>query len=175
MSQELLDVIAAKVNQTIGQEVLYKMPPQEADEEAETLKPTALLNFGKPMIILDSKYWTINIAKMLHDDPELDFHFLTCVTGVDYKDHMEVIYNLYNTNKKLYLYVKVNTTHDNPVIASVESIWKSADYMEREVYDMFGINFSGHWNMKRILLEDDWEGYPMRKDYITDKAALGLV
>ena len=179
MSQQLLDLIVAKVNAALGEEAL--LTKQEADgedqeetEEKEEVEELALLNFEKPMIILTSDQWTTKLAKLLRDDPDLQFDFLQCVTGVDYKDYMEVVYNFYSTTKKHYLYVKVRTSPEKLEVVSVDSLWKAADYMEREIYDLLGIKFTGHWNMKRILLQDDWEGHPLRKDYITDKKALGL-
>ena len=189
MSQEVLDLVVAKVHGFLGEEVLKPEPvpePEPVEEPAEEEKPKrkakeepkpeqpAALNFGRPMIILDTKNWSASLAQMLRDDEELQFDFLSCVTGVDYPEHMEVIYNLYSTVKDLYLYVKVKTPRENASIDSVDSVWKAADYMERETYDLMGIDFPGHWNMKRILLQDEWEGHPLRKDYITDKKALGL-
>ncbi|MBU9710317.1 NADH-quinone oxidoreductase subunit C [Evansella tamaricis] len=187
MSQEVLDLVVEKVHGFLGEEVLaFEEPEPPAEEPEEEEKPArrkkpepkvekpADLNFGRPMIILDSKKWTLELAKMFRDDEELQFDFLSCVTGVDYEEHMEVIYNFYSTTKDHYLYVKVKTPRDNPSVVSVEPLWKAADYMERETYDLFGIDFPGHWNLRRILLQDDWEGHPLRKDYITDKKALGL-
>lgn len=158
MSQELLDLIVEKINTVHGEESIVE----------------AKLNFGKPMVILGTEKWDLAIAKLLHDDELLQFDFLTCVTGVDYEEHMEVVYNFYSTTLDQYLYVKVNTSREEPTVMSAEPMWKSADYMERETFDLLGIDFPGHWRLKRILLEDDWEGYPLRKDYITDKKALGL-
>ncbi|SDZ45870.1 NADH-quinone oxidoreductase subunit C [Evansella caseinilytica] len=158
MSQEVLDIIVKKITEQKG---------DEAIEEAK-------LNFDEPMIILDTKNWDVKTAKLLRDDPALAFDFLSCITGVDYEEHMEVVYNFFSTTKKHSMYVKVKTTREKPSVTSVESLWKSADYMERETYDLFGIDFPGHWNLRRILLQDDWEGHPLRKDYVTDKKALGL-
>jgi NADH-quinone oxidoreductase subunit C len=158
MSQELLDLFVEKITNVQGEDSIVE----------------AKLNFGKPMIILGTENWNLAIAKLLRDDELLQFDFLTCVTGVDYEEHMEVVYNFYSTTLDQYLYLKVNTNREEPTIMSADPVWKSADYMERETFDLLGIDFPGHWQLKRILLEDDWEGYPLRKDYITDKKALGL-
>lgn len=158
MSEELLETIQTKIKSVQGDEAIKE----------------AKLNFDKPMVILDTENWNDEVMRMLHDDDAMQFDFLTCVTGVDYEEHMEAIYNLYSTTLDQYLYVKVVTPRENPVVSSGDPVWKSADYMEREIYDLLGITFTGHWNMSRILLEDDWEGHPLRKDYITDKKALGL-
>ncbi|UCZ53015.1 NADH-quinone oxidoreductase subunit C [Bacillus shivajii] len=157
-NQEVLDMFVEKVNHFQGDEVVAE----------------AKLNFDKPMIILESSNWSLKLAKFLHDDSDLQFDFLSCITGVDYDEHMEVVYNFYSTKLDQYLYVKVKTPREKPSVVSVESVWKTADYLERETYDLLGIDFPGHWNLKRILLEDDWEGHPLRKDYVTDKKALGL-
>ena len=158
MSEELLEVIQTKIKSVQGEDAIKE----------------AKLNFEKPMVILDTENWNEDVMRLLHDDEALQFNFLTLVTGVDYEEHMEAIYNFYSTVLDQYLYLKVVTPRDNPVVSSADPVWKSADYMEREIYDLLGITFSGHWNLSRILLEDDWEGHPLRKDYITDKKALGL-
>ncbi|GEL07518.1 NADH-quinone oxidoreductase subunit C [Salisediminibacterium halotolerans] len=158
MNEELLDMITNKINQL-------------TDEETVT---EAKMNFHKPMIILPADKWTLTAAKMLRDDEDLRFDFLTCITGVDYEEHMEVVYNFYSTVHDHYLYVKVTTPREEPSVQSLDPLFKSADYMEREIYDLLGIDFPGHWNLRRIMLDDDWEGHPLRKDYITDKKAMGL-
>ncbi|WP_096437587.1 NADH-quinone oxidoreductase subunit C [Alteribacter populi] len=158
MSEQLLDQISQSIKKIQG---------EDAIEEAK-------MNFGKPMIVLDTSHWTSQVVQMLHDDPELKFDFLSCLSGIDYEEHMEVVYNFYSIPQDHYLYVKVKTSREQPSVQSVQPIWKTADWLERETYDLLGIDFPGHWNMKRILLEDDWEGHPLRKDYVTDKKALGL-
>ncbi|MBM7095598.1 MULTISPECIES: NADH-quinone oxidoreductase subunit C [Alteribacter] len=158
MSEELLDTITRRIEGLQG--------------EGSVLEAT--MNFSKPMITLDTSQWTPQVAQLLHNDPELKFNFLSCLTGIDYEEHMEVIYNLYSIPHDYYLYVKVKTPRDTPSVQSVQPIWKTADWLERETYDLLGIEFPGHYNLKRILLDDDWEGHPLRKDYVTDKKALGL-
>jgi NADH-quinone oxidoreductase subunit C len=76
-----------------------------------------------------------------------------------------VIYHLLSTTKKERLRLKVRLSGDSPVIDSVTSIWAGANYFEREVYDLFGVRFSGHPYMRRLLMPEDWEGHPLRKDY----------
>lgn len=109
----------------------------------------------------------LEISRFLKDDPELKFNFLVDVVGVDYlpqSPRFEVVYHLYSIPKKHRLRLKIKI-QENETIPSVASIWRSADWAEREVYDMFGIVFENHPNMKRIYLADDWEGFPLRKDY----------
>jgi NADH-quinone oxidoreductase subunit C len=109
----------------------------------------------------------IEVCRFLKTAPLLQFNFLSDVVGVDcfpQKPRFEVVYHLYSIPKKHRLRLKVKVD-DNEAIPSVTSIWKGADWAEREVYDMFGIEFSGHPNLKRIYMPDDWDGFPLRKDY----------
>jgi len=87
------------------------------------------------------------------------------ITGVDHSDRFEVVYNFFSYRKKQNLVLKVILEHNNPEIASVASIWKVADWLERETYDLVGIKFTGHPNLKRILLPEGWLGHPLRRDY----------
>lgn len=96
--------------------------------------------------------------------------FLHDLAGVDAKDHFEVVYQLRSWHGPQKLRVKALVDHDNPVIDSVTRVWGGANFWEREAYDMFGIEFKGHPNLKRIYMWDDFEGFPMRKDYVTEPA-----
>ena len=107
------------------------------------------------------------ICRFLRDDPELSFNFLSCITGVDLPERnprFDVVYELYSISKnhRLRLKVKVNQEESVP---SITSIWSTADWHEREVFDLFGINFEGHPDQRRILMPDDYEGHPLRKDF----------
>jgi NADH-quinone oxidoreductase subunit C/D len=111
----------------------------------------------------------LDIARYLHDAPEAAFDHLTDICSVDYpEDRMrfEVVYHLHSLPLQQRLRLKARITEDDPAIASVTGIWKGADFLEREVYDMMGIRFSGHPDLRRILLPEDYaEGYPLRKDF----------
>lgn len=96
---------------------------------------------------------------------EMGLTYLQDLTAVDYNQHYTVVYQVYSYESPAKLTLKVNISKENPELDSLTGIWGSADWMEREVYDMFGIIFKGHPNLKRILLEDDFVGFPMRKDY----------
>ena len=106
------------------------------------------------------------ICEKLHSEPELAFDYLADITAIDWQDRIEVVYQLTNlaTNAKVALRVDLN--RDKPELDSVTSVWKGADYQEREVYDLMGVVFAGHPDLRRILLPADWEGYPLRKDYV---------
>ena len=96
------------------------------------------------------------------------FDFLMNLAAIDYKDRLAVVYNLYSfkTGKKISL--KIFVAKDNPSVPSISRILPAADWHEREAYDLMGISFSAHPDLRRILLPDDWEGHPLRKDYIKE-------
>ncbi len=106
-----------------------------------------------------------DICLELRDNPELDFDYLMCLSGVDYPENFEVVYHIYSLKKKHKVVLKVKLSKEEPKVPSIERIWRSADWHEREAYDLFGIIFEGHHNLIRILLPYDWEGHPLRKDY----------
>ena len=103
----------------------------------------------------------------LKDSPDWDFDYLVDLTALDYLGDDKrfcMVYHLYSYKNGKLIRIKARISEEE-VVPSVTSIWKTADWMEREVYDLFGIEFSGHDNLKRILLPDDWHGHPLRKDY----------
>ncbi len=109
----------------------------------------------------------LGIANFLRIDPELRFNFLVDVLGADYPENaprFEVVYHLYSIQRKHRLRIKVRVPEGESV-PTVSRVWATADWHEREVFDMFGIVFDGHPDLKRIYLPDDWEGFPLRKDY----------
>jgi NADH-quinone oxidoreductase subunit C len=109
----------------------------------------------------------LEIAGYLKSTPGLDFDYLTAITAVDFLDFFEVIYQLTSIERNHSLVLKTRCySRDNPVLPSVVSLWRAADFQEREIYDLFGISFEGHPNLKRILLWDGFEGYPLRKDFL---------
>jgi len=108
------------------------------------------------------------VCRFLHDDPELSFDYLTDLCGVDNHPHeprFQVVYHLCAMKTRRRLRLKVSLPHEVPRIASVVSVWKAANWLEREAFDMFGIRFLEHPDLRRILLTPDWEGHPLRKDY----------
>jgi NADH-quinone oxidoreductase subunit C len=109
------------------------------------------------------------IMEYLHDTPELCCSLLKELCGVDYlgkkEPRFEVIYQLYSITHRHALRIRAEVPEDDPTIESVVSIWDGANWLERECYDMFGIRFTGHPDLRRILMPEDWEGYPLRKDY----------
>jgi NADH-quinone oxidoreductase subunit C len=132
--------------------------------------------------LLDVKVWRnettvvvgpadlVGICRFLRDDPDLAFDFLADLTGVDRlklpesSPRFEVVYQLYSIQFKRRLRLKVRVDEGQPV-PSVTGVWETANWHEREVHDLFGVSFQGHPDLRRILMPDDWEGHPLRKDY----------
>jgi NADH-quinone oxidoreductase subunit C len=126
-----------------------------------------LASNGVEMLEVPSGQW-LEAAFVLKQ--KLGFDLLLSVSGVDWKDRMEGVYHLYNTETFKALVVKVTALEDT--LPSVFSVWRGADWHERETYDLFGIHFVGHPNLSRILMPVDWIGHPMRKDYKLDDPRL---
>jgi NADH-quinone oxidoreductase subunit C len=105
------------------------------------------------------------VAAFAKNDEQLQFDYLMCLSGVDYKGKLGVVYHLFSMTHKHKIVLKVEVPTDAPNVPSVESIWKTANWHEREAFDLYGINFIGHPDLRRILLPYDWEGHPLRKDY----------
>lgn len=104
-----------------------------------------------------------NFMSDLKDELEIDF--LSCISGLDWVKHLEAVYHLYSYKTKDKFVIRVDIDREDPVVASVTSIWLAANWLERETYDMYGIIFDGHPDLKRILLADDFPGFIHRKDY----------
>ena len=105
---------------------------------------------------------------LLRDDPACPFNFLSDVTCVDWypsEPRFEVIYHLLSIPQKERVRLKVRLSGDAPAVESVTSVWPAANFFEREVYDLFGIRFTGHPYLRRIQMPENWEGHPLRKDY----------
>src|SRR5213083_3152447 len=114
----------------------------------------------------------VEIATFLHDDPAAAFDHITDICSADYPEdaeRFEVIYHLLSLPHRTRIRLKARVTEDDPTIASVTGVWKGANFMEREVYDLMGIRFSGHPDLRRILMPEDYEeGHPLRKDFPTE-------
>lgn len=105
----------------------------------------------------------------LKSNPETSFDYLFCLTGMDWGKELGVIYHLESTTHRHIVVVKVATEdRENPTLDTVCDIWFTADLLEREVYDFFGITFTNHPNLKRLFLTDEWDGFPLRKDYVDE-------
>jgi len=148
-AQELLAAVQAKFP-TVQE--LPKVAGQARSEDIHLSVPAAAL---------------VEVCRFLRFDPPLSFDSLAFVTSIDWKTHYEVVYYMTSILHKHKLVIKVKLEdRGNPEVQTVSPIWAAADWQEREIFDLMGIKFQGHYNMRRILLPDDWEGFPLRKDYV---------
>ena len=121
-----------------------------------------------PHTLIISPDFIHRVCNFLYANDETYFDSLSCLTGLDNgeeKNSLEVIYNLYSIPYDLHLMLRVELNRDKPEVDSVTDIWRTADWHEREAFDLLGIHFRNHPDLRRILLPDDWEGHPLRKDY----------
>ena len=142
-------------------------PPVEKLKEKFGASIQEVKTFRGEVTVTVAKEALYEICRFLYADPDLQFRFLTDLCGVDNLPQIprfEVVYLLYSmkNNERVRLKTKVGVGES---VSSVESIWKAADWLEREAYDLFGIPFDNHPDLRRILLWDGFEGYPLRKDY----------
>ncbi len=109
----------------------------------------------------------VEACRWLKDEPGVELDFCQDLTAVDWpkRNVIEVVYHLFSYRHRHGIVLKVEADRAEPVVPSVEGVWKAANFMEREVYDLFGVTFTGHPDLRRILLPDDWVGHPLRKDY----------
>jgi len=123
-------------------------------------------NTGDFTVMHVSKDDILQVARQLKENKITDFDFLFCQTATDWISRFEVIYNLASIEFKHHLILKVNLEdRNNAEIDSVISLWKAAELYECEIFDLFGIRFKGHPTLRRIFLGNDWQGFPLRKDY----------
>ncbi|CAG7655588.1 NADH-quinone oxidoreductase subunit C [Paenibacillus allorhizosphaerae] len=117
-----------------------------------------------PYVVVKGDNW-LSAAEVLKHHSELKLDYLRNVSGIDMETHMEVAYHLISLEMKRDYVVKVRTNREAPSVPSVTGLWPTANWNEREIYDLFGIDFPGHPDLRRIMMADDWIGHPLRKDY----------
>ena len=128
--------------------------------------PGSIVESGPNSLLVKSES-LLETATFLKTTSGLDFDYITAITAVDYYDYFEVVYQLTSLQHNHSLVVKTRCyRRDNPTLPSVVSLWRGADFQEREIYDLFGISFDGHPNLKRIVLWEGFQGYPLRKDFL---------
>jgi len=140
----------------IGQDIAKLIAEHISDAIVESNKQWIII---KPELLLQ-------VVQFLNTAPALDINYLNCITGVDYLDYLEVVYNLSSLEKNHSLVLKVRCNRENPEVPSLYSIFRGADYQEREIYDLLGIRFNGHPNMRRLFMWEGFEGHPLRRDYL---------
>jgi len=130
-------------------------------------------SFRGDQTILITKESVLELFKFLRDEPDLDFKFLMDLTAVDYlnrkQDRFEIVYHFYSLKHNSRLRIKAPVNENDCTIDSVSSLWKTANWYEREVWDLYGIKFNEHPDMRRILLYEEFKGHPLRKDYPINK------
>ena len=127
--------------------------------------PDSIVESGADYLLVDSGS-LLDTMTFLKNTPELNFDYLNYITAVDCFDYFEVVYQFTSFEHNHSLVVKARCyDRENPALPSVIGLWQGADFQEREIYDLMGIRFDGHPNMKRIFLWDGFPGYPLRKDY----------
>ncbi|EFM09073.1 NADH (or F420H2) dehydrogenase, subunit C [Paenibacillus curdlanolyticus YK9] len=149
--QPLLDEAVALVREAIGEEAIEEAYVNELGSEAPTLvvRPEYLLR----------------TAELFKEHASLSCRYLRNVSGVDYETHLEVVYHLVNLETGENYTIKSRADRQDPIVDSVTPVWETANWNEREIYDLLGVQFKGHPDMRRIMMPDDWVGYPLRKDY----------
>lgn len=136
----------------------------------EELKSRLELLLLSPAFEEGAEWTTVNIdpagwEKFARELRGLEFDYLFCVTAVDWKTHFTMVYHLTSTRHRQTLVVKVKLDREQPLIRTVSDIWRTAEFHEREAYDLFGIIFADHPDLRRLFMTDDWKGWPLRKDY----------
>ena len=148
-----------------------KMGNDELLEKLKELFPDASIEQGNdwPELIFehaqvaDGKF--LEVVQILKSTNEFLFNYLFCETCVDWKTHFNMVYHLESTQYRHSMVLKVKLNHEQPSIDSLSFVYRTAEMHEREIFDLFGIVFTGHPNLKRIILTEDWVGHPLRKDY----------
>ncbi len=141
-------------------------------EVAERIKkqfPDAVSESGDYAVVVNSES-LFQVAEYLKNSPKFNFNYLTAITAVDYYDYFELVYQLTSLNYNHTMVLKTRCySRENAAVPSVVGLWRGADYQEREIYDLMGIGFEGHPNLKRIVLWEGFEGHPLRKDYVESR------
>jgi len=134
------------------------------------------IDLAENQLELKPDQW-LEIATFLKNDPGISFDQLECVTGVDTGEDgpLQSRYNLHSMEHRHKIEVVISLDRNNPKVASIEQVWRVGDWFERETYDMFGIIYEGHRDLRRILCPEDWEGWPLRKDYEPQETYHGIV
>tara|TARA_B100001250_G_scaffold47625_1_gene37278 strand:+ start:1683 stop:2522 length:840 start_codon:yes stop_codon:yes gene_type:complete len=198
--EDAINNIEDRVTRAKAKAALVKAKREKPNNESSSVKddlpsPEETLNFNQLLCqkiaekfpesidVVQNKDWIqlkpenwLEIATWLKTDKDLIFDSLQCNTGMDLGEGvLESRYNLHSMKHLHSTEIRIKVNIENPDIPSVEKVWRVADWFERETYDMFGINFTGHRDLRRILLPDDWQGWPLRKDYEEQETYHGIV
>jgi NADH-quinone oxidoreductase subunit C len=139
-------------NEEVKEFISSVLPGASYDETGEWLN-----------ILIEPAQWKA-LAKLLHSMP-FNYNYLFCLTCVDWKTHLTMVYHLSSTAHRHTIVIKAKTDRTNPVIDTVSDIWRTAEFLEREVFELFGVYFNQHPDLRKLILTDDFTGYPLRKDF----------
>ena len=142
------------------------MEKEELKTRITALLPSATFEEGGEWlnVYIESKDW-LPFAEQLREQSDLNFDFLFCLTCVDWKTHLTMVYHLTSTTHRHVVVIKSKLDRTTPEIETVCNIWRTAEFHERETYEKFGVNFLNHPDLRRLILEDDMKGWPLRKDF----------
>jgi NADH-quinone oxidoreductase subunit C len=155
------------------------MEANELYEKTERRFPGKVREFNgsvlEPYFYVDPAV-IVEVCTYLRDEPEFRFEILSDLTALDLpkENWIQVVYHLYSYTHRHQAVLKVNLPREVPHVSTVESVWKAANWFEREVFDLFGVIFEGHSDLRRILLPEDWVGHPLRKDYVEQEEYDGI-
>ena len=141
------------------------MSNEEIKEFISAVEPSATYDeTGEWLNILIAPATWKKLARLLRNAP-FNFDYLFCLTCIDWKTDFTMVYHLSSTEHRHTIVLKAKLDRNDPHIDTVSDIWRTADFHEREVFDLFGVRFSGHPDLRRLIMPDDWVGWPLRKDY----------
>src|SRR4030042_2655532 len=142
------------------------LSPQELANRIGEQLPGTVVEAQETALFLKSEA-LLDVARFLKTTPSLDFNLLVSISAVDYLEYFELVYHLTSITHNHSIVLKTRCDdRDKPTVPSVSGLWRGANFQEREIYDLMGISFSGHPNLKRIVLWEGFEGHPLRKDYL---------
>lgn len=139
-------------NEVLKENIIARVPDAVFDETGEWLT-----------VLVEEKNWSALAADMKNGVLGMDYLF--CLTCIDWKTHLTMVYHLSSTKHRHTLVLKSNLDRNQPEIDSVSAIWRTAEFHEREVFELFGVQFRNHPDLRKLILTDDFEGYPLRKDF----------
>ncbi|MGH7826201.1 MAG: NADH-quinone oxidoreductase subunit C [Candidatus Binatia bacterium] len=143
-----------------------QFPGKVRDFKGDVIEPYCSID---PQVIVE-------VCRFLRDESSVKFEALSDLTALDWpkEEKIQLVYHLYSYSYKHQMVLKVDLPRDNPMAPTVERVWKVANWFEREVFDLFGVIFEGHSDLRRIMLPEDWIGHPLRKDYVEQEEYDGI-
>ena len=146
--------------------IISRLAGKELADRLEEALPNVVEGWDPTAIWVKPDH-IVQVAHFLFSDPSLDFNYLNSISAVDFIEYFEVVYHLTSFNRHRSAVVKTKIYgRDEVTLPSVYNIWRGADFQEREIWDLMGVRFEGHPNMKRIMLWEGFEGHPLRKDFL---------